>query len=240
MTTTAPGLGGRGVLQWERLMAETRYGRYADEIETHMVEYVLGERSTPGALLDIGCEGGRRSKVFAERGWQVTAVDVDVAALQMCQRRIAKARCVLTRPDEQRLIANDDSFDLVLCIEVGPVVHQPWASAEFSRVLKTGGHMVGVSWNKSSWRGFLYHRSPRLRVTGANPLVGYPIRYSEFRRDMIAKGFSFEKELGYAWGPFRRNSNSVLMAVWKTIERYSGLQKLVGSAPMVAFVCKKT
>ncbi len=35
----------------------------------------------PGRVLDIGCENGRNSLYLAERGWQVTALDIDQAAL---------------------------------------------------------------------------------------------------------------------------------------------------------------
>lgn len=45
-------------LLWERLMAQTRYGRYADGVESTMMRYVLAQHPTPGVLFDVGCEGG--------------------------------------------------------------------------------------------------------------------------------------------------------------------------------------
>jgi hypothetical protein len=56
---------------------------------------------------------------------------------------------------------------------------------------------------------------------------------------MVGCGFSFERELGYAWGPFRRTSNSRLVTVSGAFERLSGLQHLISAAPMVSFVCRK-
>jgi SAM-dependent methyltransferase len=226
-------------LVWERLIAQTRYGRYADSVESKMVRYVLAHCPDTGVLLDVGCEGGRWSKVFADRGWQITATDVDTGALQVCQSRIPNARCVLADPKSRQLVAEDDSIDIALCIEVGSVVHSDWAVPEFSRVLKRGGRLAGVCWNRSSWRGFLYHNAPSLRSSGSDPLLGFPIKYKNFRRQMITHGFRFEKELGYAWGPFRRTSDSLPVSLWAAFERFSGLQHFISGAPMIAFVAQK-
>jgi len=221
-------------------MAETRYGRYADAIESSMIAHALNHSATPGTLLDVGCEGGRWAKLFADRAWQITALDVDPRALQICKERISGALCTLVKPDEQRFPVESESANVALCIEVGPVIHRQWAAPEFARVLKRGGRLVGVCWNRSSWRGLLYHHTPALRCSGSNPLVGYPIRYSDFRRRMMEYGFRFEKELGYAWGPFRRTSDSRLVSLWASCENCLGLQHLIRFSPMIAFVCKKT
>jgi SAM-dependent methyltransferase len=226
-------------LVWEQLMAQTRYGRYADGLESKMIRHVLNRCPASGVLLDVGCEGGRWSKVFADRGWQITATDVDARALQICQSRIPSAHCVLCDPSNHRLPAGDQSIDVALCIEVGPVIHRDWAISEFARILKPGGRLIGVCWNRSSWRGFLYHNARALRSSGSNALVGYPIAYKNFRRQMMEHGFQFEKELGYAWVPFRRTSNSMLINLWAAFERFSGLQHFVSMAPMVAFVSQK-
>jgi len=226
-------------LAWERLMAQTRYGRYADRVESKIMRYVLAECPAPSVLLDVGCEGGRWSKVFADRGWEIIATDTDARSLQICQARIPGAHCVLSDTSTRRLPAGDESIDVALCIEVGPVIHTDWVVQEFARVLKPRGHLAGVCWNRSSWRGFLYHSVPSLRRSGSDPLVGFPIRYTNFRRQMMKHGFRFEREFGYAWGPFRRTSNSPFVSIWAAFERLSGLQRLVPGAPMIAFVAQK-
>jgi len=226
-------------LSWERVMTRTRYGMYADAVENRVVSHVLSQSPAPGALLDIGCEGGRRAKAFAERGWEITAVDVDAKALGVCQSRHPEARCLLVTPEERRLPAESTSIDVALCMEVAPVIHAEWAAPEFARILKAGGRLAGVCWNRASWRGFLYHNAPVLRVPGSHPMTGFPIKYADFRKEMVRRGFRFEKELGYAWGPFRRSSNSFLISPWSVFERTSGLQQCVSHAPMIAFVAQK-
>jgi SAM-dependent methyltransferase len=240
MTTTAIAQAERSSgLVWERLMTETRYGRYADRVEASMIEHLLSWASAPGVLLDVGCEGGRWSKVFADRGWQIIATDVDLKSLEACKARIPQAQCVVADSSGDRLPAKDQSIDVALCIEVAPVIHSSWAANEFARVLKPGARLAGVCWNRASWRGFFYHHAPSLRSTGSHPLIGFPIRYIDFRKQMIGCGFSFERELGYAWGPFRRTSNSRLVTLSGAFERLSGLQHLISVAPMVSFVCRK-
>jgi SAM-dependent methyltransferase len=226
-------------LLWERLMIETHYGRYADRVERSMIEHLLACSPQPGVLLDVGCEGGRWSKVFADRGWQIIATDVETKSLEACQRRIPHAQCVVADSSGDQLPAKDESIDAALCIEVAPVIHSTWAAKEFARVLKPEALLAGVCWNRASWRGFLYHRAPTLRSSGSHPLIGFPIRYLDFRKQMTACGFSFERELGYAWGPFRRTSNSRLVTMSGALERLSGLQHRISFAPMVAFVCRK-
>jgi SAM-dependent methyltransferase len=174
-----------------------------------------------------------------DRGWQIIATDVDMKSLEACQRRIPQARCVVADSSGDQLPAKDESIDAALCIEVAPVIHSTWAAKEFARVLKPGAPLAGVCWNRGSWRGFLYHRAPSLRSTGSHPLIGFPIRYIDFRKQMTACGFSFERELGYAWGPFRRTSNARLVTVSGAFERWSGLQHWISLAPMVAFVGRK-
>jgi SAM-dependent methyltransferase len=226
-------------LSWEKIMSHTRYGRYADGVESSMVNYVLDHCPTPGTLLDVGCEGGRRSTPFADRGWQVIAMDPDPRALAVCQARIPGARCVLPSSDSRQLPADNASVDAILCIEVGQVIHAAWAAQEFARVLKPGGRLVAVCWNRTSWRGFLYHHASFLRAAGSLSIVGFPIKFKSFRQEMNRHGFQFERELGFAWGPFRRMSDSSWVDLWVPFERFSGLQQLVSVAPMVAFVAQK-
>src|SRR5579864_2046798 len=147
---TAPAVEGGQFLPelgWESLMSQTRYGRYADRIESQMIQYVLAEHTEPGVLLDVGCEGGRWSKVFADRRWQIIAIDVDARALRICEARIPSARCVIADPKAHRLAADNESVDVALCVEVGPVIHRDWAVPEFARVVKRGAYIAAVCWN---------------------------------------------------------------------------------------------
>jgi len=51
----------------ERLMAQTRYGKCADCVESKMIGDILAQCPKPGVLLDVVAKGRRRSKVFSDR-----------------------------------------------------------------------------------------------------------------------------------------------------------------------------
>ena len=50
----------------------------------------IGDR-TPGTALDAGCGTGTEAIWLAERGWQVTGVDISSAALELAEERASQA-----------------------------------------------------------------------------------------------------------------------------------------------------
>jgi hypothetical protein len=52
----------------ERLVAQTRYGKCADCVESMMIRYILAQCPKPSVLLDVVAKGRRSSKVFSDRG----------------------------------------------------------------------------------------------------------------------------------------------------------------------------
>ena len=224
---------------WERIITQTQYGRYASHVEETLIKQALALLPVPTTALDIGCEGGRWTVVLAERGWQVIATDVSQDSLALCQRRVPSAQCVLAGPDEPTLPCADASARLILCIEVGPVVHSEWFPAEVTRVIQPGGLLVAVCWNRSSWRGWLYHRAKRIRAAGSTSAYGYPLPYPAFRTRLRGMGWTFLAERGYSWLPFRRTSNSRLIPTAAWMERGLGLQRLARISPMIVFLARK-
>jgi SAM-dependent methyltransferase len=226
-------------LSWETVATKSRYGCYASEIEERAILKALSLIPSPGTALDLGCEGGRWSKVLSDLGWQLICMDVDQRSLNICKKRIPTATCVLVSPDDSAILCDAESIGLVLCIQVAPVIHADWFIDEAFRVLQKGGWVVGVFWNRSSWRGLVYHSIPALRVKGSNYWIGYPLSYLAWRKRFCNRGFTMVYEEGYSWLPFRRSSNSPLVPVAARVERYLSLRKLVSVSPMIAFIARK-
>ena len=88
----------------------------------------------PGRALDLACGRGRWAHWLAERGWEVTAIDWDDAAL--AEVRTPKLKMDLERGDP--LPFPDATFDLVLIIRF---LHRPLFD-EAERVLKPGGILI--------------------------------------------------------------------------------------------------
>jgi hypothetical protein len=153
--------------------------------------------------------------------------------LQECQSRIPNAECLLVPSTGTRLPVPDSSKQLLLCIEVAPVINSTWFADEVNRVLVAGGLIMGVNWNAQSFRGWL----ARYRSRKDNRY--YVNAYAAWRQRLSDLGFHFLREEGCCWGPFSRESNSWLipLAVW--LEKVSGLRRLIRFSPWVVFVARK-
>ena len=79
------------IADWERIGSSTRYGRYASEVEKKTLLKANSLIKKPTTALDIGCEGGRWSKLLADTGWNLICTDIDQNSLAICQERIPAA-----------------------------------------------------------------------------------------------------------------------------------------------------
>src|SRR5574341_2375579 len=105
------------VTYWENI-ATTKWGCYITAIERRALLRATEMSRNPTVALEIGCEGGRWSKLLAELGWNIICTDVDATSLTLCQRRIPQAKCILVSPDDPKIPCESDSIGLLLCLEV--------------------------------------------------------------------------------------------------------------------------
>src|SRR5262245_42681334 len=103
---------------WERIASESRFVAYTSQLEHEFILYGHELASPPTVALDLGCEGGRFSRILAERGWSLICLDINPRALELCQRRIPEARCILVSEENRVLPCEDHSLGMLLCIEV--------------------------------------------------------------------------------------------------------------------------
>jgi SAM-dependent methyltransferase len=126
-----------GIADWY----DTEFQPAPLESETwSIVGRLLGEPC--GSLLDVGCGTGSYTAALAERGWDVTGVDVSEDML-----RRAQARGVRTvRADGASLPFGDASFDAAVSIFTSTDVDDLEAVLrEIVRVLRPGAPLVYVA-----------------------------------------------------------------------------------------------
>jgi SAM-dependent methyltransferase len=221
---------------WEKV-AESKWGSYISEIEKRAILKAHFFSRRPSEAVEIGCEGGRWSKLLTDVGWKMTCVDINPKTLGLCQRRLPTARCVLVDRSASRVPCDTLSMGLMLCIEVSPVMpDSDWFIDEARRVLRPGGIIVGSFYNLLSYRGFIAHTTASLRGV----YDYYRFFYPAWRRMLRKRGFVFLHEEGLCWFPFRRASNSALVPGLTAAEHYLGLRKVVNLSPWVVFVAQKS
>jgi len=219
---------------WERA-ARSRWGTYISDIEKEAILRAQSLAGGPSHALEIGCEGGRWSKMLSDLNWKMTCTDVDAQTLKLCQSRLPEASCILVEPESERIPCETNSVKLLLCVEVPPVVKSRWFPQESQRVLTEGGLVVGVFFNLISWRGLLAHATAPMR--GSYDF--FELSYRAWKKKLCAKGFSMVQERGFCWFPFRRSSDSGLIPSFVRMERNLGLQNLPELSPWVVFIARK-
>ena len=231
--------GHSSITHWEAA-AGSRWGQYVTDHERTNLLFAL-ERLAPAMALDVGCEGGRWSKLLLDYGWAVVATDVDSESLAVCQRRLPQASCILVSEGDATLPIQTHALRLLLIYEVHAVMESSWILDEAARVLEPGGMLVCSTWNPRSLRGAAYRalamldRRERAGVRRFQDFYRGP-PYTRFRSDLRAHGFEVLRERGICWFPFTRDSDSQLIDLATGIETRVGLTRLPSLSPWVLTV----
>jgi ubiquinone/menaquinone biosynthesis C-methylase UbiE len=101
-------------------------------------------------ILDVGCGTGLMSARLAARGCQVVGVDISAAMLRRAQRCTSPG-LQFVHGDAEKLPVQDASFDAV--VNLLSFHHYPnpsRAASEFRRVLRPGGRLVLVAFDRTS------------------------------------------------------------------------------------------
>jgi 2-polyprenyl-3-methyl-5-hydroxy-6-metoxy-1,4-benzoquinol methylase len=82
---------------------------------TPFLDAIVKSRSTPGTVLDIGCGSGVDSVYLAEQGWDVTAMDFALDALDMTRARAEHAGVTMNYLQADAVTHNlPKKFDIVV------------------------------------------------------------------------------------------------------------------------------
>jgi SAM-dependent methyltransferase len=113
---------------------------------------LLEPHATPSThCLDVGCGNGRAAGAWLKpRVASYIGVDVSSVAVEEARSLGLDARVI---EDATKLPFDDESFDLVVCVEVLEHLLRPdHAATEMLRVLKPGGVLVATVPNAVFWR----------------------------------------------------------------------------------------
>lgn len=131
---------------WEAHYAE-RERIWSGRVNAHFADVVSD--LPPGRALDLGCGEGGDAVWLAERGWQVTAVDISETAMKRAAEE-ARARGVLDRIEFQRHDLSDSfpdgTYDLISAQFLHSTVRleRPQILRNAANAVAPGGHLVIV------------------------------------------------------------------------------------------------
>jgi SAM-dependent methyltransferase len=164
----------------------------------HLAEFVRGLGPAKRAL-DLGCGDGWLTELIESE--HVVGVDPSWTALGRARTRLPHARLIPVAPDE-RLVLEDNAFDLVLCTETLEHVRDTQLFlSEARRVLEPGGRLAvstpahgrdtALRIADEGWGGFFDPLSPHLRFYSEDSLrslleaQGFGVQAMETREDTL-------------------------------------------------------
>ncbi len=173
----------------------------------------------PGRLVDLGCGTGRHAIRFARRGFQVTAVDLSHAMLELVGTKAQAEELSVARVQANLCRLGcfpDGTFDYALLMfsTLGMIRGQPSrrrALAEAARILNPGGRLAlhahnlwlnlrdrqGRFWLLGHLRHILFHRGSlgdrRMTYRGIAGMWVHLYRWGELKRELRRAGFLIDE-----------------------------------------------
>lgn len=203
-----------------------RSGFYKTKVEFEFILKHISENHE--TILDIGGGSGRFALPLRQSGYDVTVIDLDSDAIDLCKKKgIIKSYCQDIR-DFERI-----GFDIVLAIELFLVTPPDIVFNEAADRLNKDGIFIFVANNKNSWR-YKLHSS---RSNISKNYGEYSVK--EYYSMLKDKGFKVIDVKGFNWLPFKVSSNNFLIPLFTELESLFKLYKWLEQSPFLLFACKR-
>ena len=119
---------------YDRLTVDVDYGKWADYIERHF----RGLKRPVRSVVELGCGSGSLTKLLAERGYAVTALDLSSDMLSVAEQKCRGLDVLFLCQDMSRLALLEPADAVVSCLDSVNYITRPAALRRtFQRVYKS-------------------------------------------------------------------------------------------------------
>ncbi|HSI88630.1 MAG TPA: class I SAM-dependent methyltransferase, partial [Pyrinomonadaceae bacterium] len=141
------------------------FSKVAQHIEQAAREFVGGLEIKPGMkVLDVACGSGNLALLAAERGAEVTGIDIAENLVNTAKRRAAKTGLEIKfeQGDAESMPYEDNTFDLVMSMFGAMFCPRPEVTAsELIRVCQPGGTIAMANWTPTGFTGQMFKLSTK-------------------------------------------------------------------------------
>ncbi len=190
-----------------------------------LLEKYLPQQGNGLRLLDAGCGTGHHIAQLRTRGYEVAGVDASKEMLE--HARVNNPDSVVLEADVEEIPLPDESFDIVLSIEVlRHLPHSAKSIAEMSRLLKPGGFCLVTATPLLNLNGYAL-----INKMAHNVKIGDLAQHKQsfhtsarLRKEFTAAGFSSVQIHGVYIGPVNwiarifPKSLSAMLKKWESVD----------------------
>ncbi|MCZ7393343.1 MAG: class I SAM-dependent methyltransferase [Candidatus Methanoperedens sp.] len=211
---------------------ETKVGDYLTRKGREFIDSFL-EDNKIGTCLDVACGSGRFSIPIFQHGINIVAVDYDLVPLKKLKAKNESLSIQICRGDANKLPFKKSSFDCVVSIETVDYLDAEKFIRQCNKLLKIDGFILFTLSNNSSYKKYIQRALSKHRIF-------YRYAFHDIVSYLEKEGFKVERCIGYNWIPFKRGSNSNLIATFEILEKILRLEYFSAFSPWVFFIAKKT
>ncbi|MBA2378407.1 MAG: class I SAM-dependent methyltransferase, partial [Blastocatellia bacterium] len=139
--------------------------KVAQHIEKPASAFVERLEIKPGMkVLDVACRSGNLAVLAAEKGADVTGIDIAENLVNTAKKRAARLglNIKFEQGDTEAMPYNDDTFDVVMTMFGAMFCPRPEvAAAELTRVCKPGGTIAMANWTPTGFTGQMFKLSTK-------------------------------------------------------------------------------
>lgn len=213
--------------QWDAIdygsWFQTKKGKVVDELEKKaLLKAMQGKKY--GLMLDIGIANGRQAETYHTFIDKLVGIDISPKQLEYAKKttdRLNLKADFMVCEDASKLNFPDNSFDAIICTRVLQHLYD-WKAAitDFKRVLKPGGDLYLITYNRFSIYGIGKWFQNKM-----NPLKGNFRNPIDITRELKKNDFIIEHYAGAmiaqpsAFPAFAINLFKPLIKVFETLDR---------------------